>query len=465
MTTRMIFAGAEFRLQGSEILKRLMRLGAAALVAAFWGTGVASAQSNEMRTVSVAIPGGQGEITRRDTIFGRQSIAYQVRAEAGQTMAIALYPSNTATYFTVFGPGQAPGGGGMAGSDTLGPMVPELNRFRTRLSASGTYTILVYLYRAAARRGERSDFALDISLSAREYATQLPEPPGFRPPQRPGGSSTMRVTGLRPGDTLNVRSGPATSFRVIDRLAEGEVVRNHGCTVNATGQRWCEINPLGQPARRGWASASYLVAGGGGFPTRPPAVPSPPAGGVSAMLSNCQFEAASRLGGAVGNASVTYEGQRADGTHAVNGTIRLGNRTANFQCSFAADRVTIVNFWTNAGQAQRPPRPPSGPMTRTKRVSFPPGNTGTELTDSLIPGGSIRYVLGARNGQFLYVRVAARGSNIYYQIFNPDGSFLLNQTRSGQEYRGQLWESGDHVIEVINRGNGASSYNVTFGIQ
>ncbi|EEX16409.1 hypothetical protein CSE45_3935 [Citreicella sp. SE45] len=36
---------------------------------------------------------------------------------------------------------------------------------------------------------------------------------------------------------------------------------------------------------------------------------------------------------------------------------------------------------------------------------------------------------------------------------------------SDREYRGQLSQSGDHVIEVINRGNGAQSFNVIFGIQ
>ena len=74
-------------------------------------------------------------------------------------------------------------------------------------------------------------------------------------------------------------------------------------------------------------------------------------------------------------------------------------------------------------------------------------------------------MLNAKNGQNLYVRVAPRGPDIYYQIFNPDGSFLLEQMDPAKEYRGQLWQSGDHVIEVINRGNRNTSYNVIFGIE
>lgn len=104
------------------------------------------------------------------------------------------------------------------------------------------------------------------------------------------------------------------------------------------------------------------------------------------------------------------------------------------------------------------------PTTTTERVQFDRGTTGAEPTGTLTPGSSIRYVLGAKNGQDLYVRVAAKGPDIDYQIFNPDNSFLLEQMTSKREYRGQLWQSGDHVIEVINRGNGTTSYNVILGI-
>lgn len=105
------------------------------------------------------------------------------------------------------------------------------------------------------------------------------------------------------------------------------------------------------------------------------------------------------------------------------------------------------------------------PNTGTERVQFDASTSGAELTGTLTPGSSTRYVLGAMNEQFLYVRVVSQGPDIDYQIFNPDGSFLLDQISSDKEYRGQLWQSGDHVIEVINRGNQAMSYNVIFGIE
>ena len=99
-----------------------------------------------------------------------------------------------------------------------------------------------------------------------------------------------------------------------------------------------------------------------------------------------------------------------------------------------------------------------------ERVSFAPGTSGAELTGALAPGDSLRYLIGASEGQNLYVRVAPQGQPISYQIFNPDGSFLLDQMTSDQEYRGQLWQSGDHVIEVINRTNATAGYNIIIGI-
>ncbi len=97
-------------------------------------------------------------------------------------------------------------------------------------------------------------------------------------------------------------------------------------------------------------------------------------------------------------------------------------------------------------------------------VKFAAGTSGAELTGSLLPQERRRYILGARDSQFLYVRLAANGPGMTYVIYNPDGSVLLDEMSAEQEYRGQLWQSGDHVIEVFNTSNGAQSYNIIFGI-
>lgn len=96
--------------------------------------------------------------------------------------------------------------------------------------------------------------------------------------------------------------------------------------------------------------------------------------------------------------------------------------------------------------------------TQTEVVRFPSGSMGTDLSGSLTPGSSKRYVLGARNLQMLYVAFSNSDPSIYYQIILPDGSFLLDMISNAQGYSGQLFETGDHVIEVINRGSATASY-------
>ena len=107
----------------------------------------------------------------------------------------------------------------------------------------------------------------------------------------------------------------------------------------------------------------------------------------------------------------------------------------------------------------------AGGTTQAQRVAFDAGTTGAELTGTLAPGASQQYVLGAANEQYLYVRVAPRNGTLDYVIRNPDGSELLGLMNAGQEYRGQLWQSGDHVVEVINRSDALVDYNVIFGIE
>jgi hypothetical protein len=106
----------------------------------------------------------------------------------------------------------------------------------------------------------------------------------------------------------------------------------------------------------------------------------------------------------------------------------------------------------------------SDPTTSTQYVTMDSSGGGNEYSDSLTPGSSKRYVLNARNRQNLYVRVAPRGDGVYYQIFNPDNSFLLDQMTPNREYRGELWQNGEHVIEVMNRGRDTVSYNVIIGL-
>ncbi|WP_082677607.1 SH3 domain-containing protein [Ruegeria profundi] len=70
-----------------------------------------------------------------------------------------------------------------------------------------------------------------------------------------GGPDWWAVTGVSRGDTLNVRSGPSTSNRVVARVPNGYVMRNLGCVQRS--QRWCEVEaPDG--GFEGWVAGRFL---------------------------------------------------------------------------------------------------------------------------------------------------------------------------------------------------------------
>jgi hypothetical protein len=186
---------------------------------------------------------------------------------------------------------------------------------------------------------------------------------------------------------------------------------------------------------------------------------------VSDMLSNCQFEAAKRLGGDVANTSVKYEGQRVDGTHAINGSISLEGRSARFQCSYAANGFDLADFWIDASQSGS--NASSGGTTAgTHTVRFPAGSTNTTMTGRLGSEEAAKYVLGANNEQFLTVSLRPDNQLTYMIIYVPGGDILYESSQAGNEYYGQLYRSGDHVVEVFYKGEPGTvgNYDVYFEI-
>ncbi|MDQ2089630.1 SH3 domain-containing protein [Marimonas arenosa] len=331
------------------------------------------ASAQDIRTETVNFAAGASGTTIRDRITGYESVSYKLGAEAGQRLSITLNPSNTQTYFNVYGPGSGPGDQAIANSS----MTLVLNRFDGILPGSGDYTVSVYMMRVAARRNEVSDYALDISITGATGATvQSDYADGLQ-----GGPDYWRVN--TSGGGLNMRTGPSSEAGAVTKIGNGTNLRNLGCRM-AEGRRWCRVATLADPGYEGWVAGDFLIEGS----DRASAAPVQP----------------------------THHG---------------------------------------AGQ--------SGASSDV-RVRFAAGTTGSEMTGALAPGESRRYLIGAAANQALYVRVAPQGPGLSYQIFNPDRSFLLGAMDPAQEYRGQLWQSGDHAIEVFNRGGTTVSYNIIIGI-
>lgn len=103
-------------------------------------------------------------------------------------------------------------------------------------------------------------------------------------------------------------------------------------------------------------------------------------------------------------------------------------------------------------------------LSGTQRVQFDAGTSGMVMSGTLTPETSVRFVLGASDGQFLNVDIGSHGGALDYRIFNPDGSALLDLISSDTPYRGQLWQTGDHVVEVSNAGAQPVAFDIGIGI-
>ena len=68
------------------------------------------------------------------------------------------------------------------------------------------------------------------------------------------------------------------------------------------------------------------------------------------MAEDCAVAAQSFFQDYEAKTEMKYEGQRTDGTHAMNGTIFLENRSDDVQCSYDSAGITMVDFFAEGKQ-------------------------------------------------------------------------------------------------------------------
>ncbi len=208
------------------------------------------------RPIEVRFAPDRPETVLRGRLVGDRFVTYSVAAEAGQTLTATLETAHGATYFNVYRPGAGPGDEALANASMAGPLVPDTNRFRTVLATSGAYTISVYMLRSAARRNERANFRLRLSLSA-PAPVDRPVRGDFADGLA-GGPDFFRVARVPAGDRLNIRREPSVRAAVVARLGNGDGLRNLGCRIRE-GMRWCRVETA--QGASGWAAGRFLVEG------------------------------------------------------------------------------------------------------------------------------------------------------------------------------------------------------------
>ncbi|MBD3819594.1 hypothetical protein [Brevundimonas diminuta] len=109
--------------------------------------------------------------------------------------------------------------------------------------------------------------------------------------------------------------------------------------------------------------------------------------------------------------------------------------------------------------------------SRTERVQFARGASSATLHGNLHGYDTVDYVLGARRGQTLNVRLQPTNASAYFNVTRQgaDEALFIGST-SGNQFSGQLPANGDYVVRVYLMRNAArrdehANYTLTVGVR
>ncbi len=108
------------------------------------------------------------------------------------------------------------------------------------------------------------------------------------------------------------------------------------------------------------------------------------------MTAECRSRAAIVLKMREPDVSTKYEGQRVDGTHAINGTGQNNKRTVTFQCSFNKRGTKVLRFVVNKPTSDQAPQSPKAACLAT--VARQVGVTGGSVVN-VTKGKGLTHVL------------------------------------------------------------------------
>ncbi len=102
----------------------------------------------------------------------------------------------------------------------------------------------------------------------------------------------------------------------------------------------------------------------------------------------------------------------------------------------------------------------------TKRVKFAKGRSSATFSNAVIRGERDTYLVGAKAGQRMTVRVTALENNAAFQIENPDGEYLegAGEEDDATSVSLSLPDSGDYRI-IVGGTRGNASYRLTVSIK
>jgi hypothetical protein len=102
----------------------------------------------------------------------------------------------------------------------------------------------------------------------------------------------------------------------------------------------------------------------------------------------------------------------------------------------------------------------------TKRVRFAKGKSSITLSNAVIRGDRDTYIVGAKAGQRMTVRVTALERNAAFQIEGPNGEYLdgAGEMDDATNVSVRVPKNGDYRI-IVGGTRGNASYRLTISIR
>ena len=101
-----------------------------------------------------------------------------------------------------------------------------------------------------------------------------------------------------------------------------------------------------------------------------------------------------------------------------------------------------------------------------KRLKFAKGRSATTVSGAVIRGDQDTYIIGARKGQTMRVKITSLEKNAVFDVKDANGNYLQDAGESDDapNWTGDLPSTGDYEITVSGtRGN--ATYKLTVSIK
>jgi hypothetical protein len=102
-----------------------------------------------------------------------------------------------------------------------------------------------------------------------------------------------------------------------------------------------------------------------------------------------------------------------------------------------------------------------------KKILFAGGESSATIKGAVIRGDRDRYLLGAKKGQTMSVKITAEEDNAVFQVYRPGEKEALpgaGESDDAKDWSGELPADGEYVI-VVGGTRGNASYSLTVSIE